>query len=166
MFFIDKWVTICIIKFEDRPFHFVMAMAQIKGGSKWHFWKRFLNSDFRNGISNYQLVTLQTTEIQQFKFECFSMKTLEFRQDDVIIYDVSEDFRILLGIWNRLVKGYLCAKFSCYRTIVICNTCIFHICSFYFSYSRQGFQQMTSLSMTLTLWVLFCLSLLVYQVLL
>ena len=80
-------------------------------GFKVTFWKSFLNSDFRNGISNYQLVTLQTTEIQQFKFECFSMKTLKFRQDDVIIYDVSEDFRILLGIWNRLVKGYLCAKF-------------------------------------------------------
>ena len=112
MFFIDKRVTICTIKFEDRLFHFVMAMAQIKGGSKWHFWKSFLNFDFRDGIINYQLVTLQTTEIQQFKFECFSMKTLKFRQGDVIIYDVSEDFRILLGIWNSLVKGLpLCQIF-------------------------------------------------------
>ena len=28
-FFIDKWVTICTIKLEDRPFHVAMVMTQI-----------------------------------------------------------------------------------------------------------------------------------------
>ena len=33
-FFIDKWVIIFTIKLEDRPFHVVMVMAQIKGAQK------------------------------------------------------------------------------------------------------------------------------------
>ena len=50
----DKWATICTIKFEDRPFHVAMAMAQIKGVKKTTFLEKefFLDSDFRNGISN------------------------------------------------------------------------------------------------------------------
>ena len=30
----DKWVTICTIKLEDRPFHVAMATAQIKEAQK------------------------------------------------------------------------------------------------------------------------------------
>ena len=71
--------------------------------SKKHF---FFNSDCRNGSSNYQLVTPpnfakfhpQTTEIQPFKVECFSTKTLKFQHDDVIISDVSRDFEIFFGM--------------------------------------------------------------------
>ena len=33
-FLIDKCVIICTIKLEDRPFHIVMVMAQIKGVQK------------------------------------------------------------------------------------------------------------------------------------
>ena len=59
-FDIDKWVAICAIKLEDRSFHFAMATAQIKGVKNGILVKHFLNSDLRNGISNYQLITLPT----------------------------------------------------------------------------------------------------------
>ena len=42
-FFIDKWVTICSIKIEDRPFHVAIVMAQIKGAQIWHFQKNFFS---------------------------------------------------------------------------------------------------------------------------
>ena len=59
--------------------------------------KIFVTSDCRNASNNYQLVTLpnfakfhpQTTDIQPFKVKCFSMKTLKFQHDYVIICDVS-----------------------------------------------------------------------------
>ena len=65
------------------------------------FLKQFLNSGFRNGISNYQLVTLpnfakfhsQTTEIQSCKVGRFLIKMLKFYHDDVI-----GDFEILFGM--------------------------------------------------------------------
>ena len=68
------------------------------------FQNNFVNFDFRNRNSKYELVTPpifvifhpQTTEIQPFKVEYFSTKTLKFRQHDVIIYDVSADFGIFL----------------------------------------------------------------------
>ena len=73
--------------------------------------KHFFHSDCRNESSNYQLVTLpnfekfhpQTTEIQPFKVECFSTKTVKFQHDDVIISGVSGDFGIFFGILKRLV---------------------------------------------------------------
>ena len=110
--------------------------------------KRFFNSDYGNESKNYQLVTLpnsakfhpQTTEIQLFKFECFSTKMLKFQHDGVIISDVSEDLEIFFGMWNRLVISYLCAKFCCDTTIIACNTCIFHVYCLYFSTNRQRFQ--------------------------
>ena len=40
-FFIDKWVTICTIKLEDRPFHVAMVMAQIKEAKNDIFKKLF-----------------------------------------------------------------------------------------------------------------------------
>ena len=42
-FFIKKWVTICTIKLEGRPFHAVMATAQIKGAQKLNFGKNFFS---------------------------------------------------------------------------------------------------------------------------
>ena len=39
--FIDKWVTICTIKLEDRPFHVAMVIAQIKGVQNDIFKKSF-----------------------------------------------------------------------------------------------------------------------------
>ena len=38
----------------------------------------------------------QTTEIQPFKVECFLTQMHKFQQYDVIIYDVSVDFGILI----------------------------------------------------------------------
>ena len=112
-----------------------MVMAQVKGVQNDIFKKLFFNSDYRNESSNYQLVTLpnfakfhpQTTEIQPFKVECFSTKTLKFQHDDVIISDVSEDFGIFYGIRNRLAMSYLCAEFCCDMTLIECNTFIFHV---------------------------------------
>ena len=145
-FFIDKWVTICTIKLEDRPFHVAMVMAQIKGLTMTFSKKTFLHSDCRNGSSNYLLVTLpsfakfhpQTTEIQPFKVECFSMKMLKFQHNDVIISDVSG---ISFDMWNRLVMSYYCAKFCCDMTLIAYNTCIFHAYFLYFSTNRQRFQR-------------------------
>ena len=78
------------------------------------------------------------------------MKTLKFRPDDVIIYDVSGDFEILFSMWDRLVMSYVytCAKFHCHPTIITCNTFIFHVCFLYFSQNDIGFRKMTSLYVT------------------
>ena len=78
--------------------------------------KTFFNSDYRNESSNYQLATLpnfakfhsQTTEMQPFKAECFSTKTLKFQHNDMIISDVSEDFGIFFGMWNFLAQSSKC----------------------------------------------------------
>ena len=118
--------------------------------------KTFFSILTANGSSNYELVTLpnfakfhlQTTEIQPFKFECFSTKTLKFQHDDVIIFDVSGDFGIFFGMWNRLVMSYLCAKFCCDTTLIACNTFIFHVYFCIFPQINRGFSVMTSLSMT------------------
>ena len=111
--------------------------------------KLFFNSDYRNKSSNYQLVPLphfakfhpQTTEIQPFKVECFSTKMLKFQHYDVIISDVSEDFGIFFGMWNRLPMSYLCAKFCCDATLIACITCIFHI---YFLYFLNKFTEVSA----------------------
>ena len=66
---------------------------------------------------------LQTTEIQPFIADCFSTKTLKFQQYDVIIYDASENFGILSGIWNTLVMRLSCAKF--HHDVTINNGIIF-----------------------------------------
>ena len=125
-------------------------MAQIKGVENDIFRKTFFfNSDFRNGSSNYKLVTLpnfakfhsQTTEIQPFKVECFSTKMLKFEHDDVIVFDVSGDFGIFFGMWNRLVMSYLCTKICCDTTLITCNTCIFNAYFLYCSSDRQRFQR-------------------------
>ena len=116
----------------------------------------FCKSDCRHRSSNYQLVTLpnfakfhpQTTEIQPFKVECFLMKTLKFQHDDVIISDISGDFGIFLGMWNRLVMSYLYAKSCCDTTLIACNTCIFHVYFCILPQIDRGFIVMTSLSMT------------------
>ena len=49
---------------------------------------------------------------------CFSTKMLKFQHYEVIIYDVSGDFGILFGLWNRLIMNYLCAKFHCDTSII------------------------------------------------
>ena len=89
----------------------------------------------------------QTIEIKPFKVECFSTKTFKFRQYDVIIYDVSADFRILFRMWNSLVMSYPCAKF--HRDMVIDNgiNCIFHVYTYFWTNDRD-LSIMTSLSMT------------------
>ena len=54
----------------------------------------FVNFDFRNGVIRYYLVTLpifvkfhpQTTEIQPFKVEHSSTKTVKFHHYDLIIH--------------------------------------------------------------------------------
>ena len=137
-----------------------MVMAQIKWLKNDISRTCFFITDFRNGSSNYQLVTLlnfakfysQTTEIQPLKVECFSTKTLNFQHNDVIIFDVSSDFRIFFGMWERIVMSYHCAKCCHDTTLITCNTCIFHVYFLYFSTNRlfftKGFIVMTSLSMT------------------
>ena len=147
-----------------------MVMAQIKGVQNHIFTKTcFFNSDNRNQSSNYQLVTLpnfekfhpQTTEIQHFKVECFSTKMLKFQHDDVIISDVSEDFGIFFGMWNRLAMNYLCVKLCCDTTLIACNTCIFHVYFLYFSANRHRFQHndiiIYDVTFTISLCVLFLL---------
>ena len=99
---------------------------------KKHF---FFNSDFRNGSSYYQLVTLpnvakfhpQTNEIQSFKAEFFSTKMLEFQHNDVIIFDISGDFGIFFGMWNNLVMSYPCAKFCYLLHVIHAFSCIFFV---------------------------------------
>ena len=118
--------------------------------------KHFLNSDYRNGSSNYQLVTLpnfakfhpQTAEIQPFKVECFSAKMLKCQHDDVIISDISGDFGIVFGMWNRLLMSYLCAKLCCDTTLIACNTCNFMYIFGILPQIDRGFRIMTSLSLT------------------
>ena len=60
-----------------------------------------------------------------FRVECFSMKMLNFQKYDVIIYDLSADFRILFGMWNSFVMSYPCAKFKHDMTINNGINCIF-----------------------------------------
>ena len=150
-------VTICTIKLEARPFYVAMVMAQIKGVQKLQFKKKlFFNSDYRNEISNYKLVTLpnfakfhpQTTEAQPFKFECFLMQTFKFQHNDVIISEVSEDFGLFFGMWTRLAMSYLRARFCCDSTLIACNKCIFHVYFCIFPQIDRFFSIMTSLSMT------------------
>ena len=50
---IDKWITIYIIKLEDRPFLLAMATAQIKGVKDDIFEKIFSQFWLQNGISIY-----------------------------------------------------------------------------------------------------------------
>ena len=68
----------------------------------------------------------QATEIQSFKVECFSTKTLKFQRCDTIIYDVSVDFAIFCMLIS-LVISYACVKFL--DDMIINNgiTCIFHV---------------------------------------
>ena len=77
------------------------------------------------------------------------MKTLKFQHDDVIICDVSGDFRILCGMWNKLVMSFLFRKISLSydRYLHVIHAFFMYVfCNF--STSGQGFSIMTSLSMT------------------
>ena len=87
--------------------------------------------------------------IQPFKVECFSTKMLKFQRYDVIIYDVSADFRILFGMWNSFVMSYPCAKFQHEMTINNRINCIFSVfCFVYFWTNDRSLSIMSSLSMT------------------
>ena len=50
-FFIDKWVIICTIKLEHRPFHVAIVMAQIKG-FKMTFLKKHYFSILTSEMEN------------------------------------------------------------------------------------------------------------------
>ena len=65
---------------------------------------------------------------------------MKFQHDGMIIFDISGDFGIFFGTWNRLVMSYLCAKFCCDSILITCNTCIFMYIFLYFSTNRQRFQ--------------------------
>ena len=84
----------------------------------------------------------QTTEIQPFKVDCFFMKMLKSQQYDVIIYDISADFGILLDTWNSLVRSYPCAQFHHDMPI---NNGINCICFVYLWITDRGLRIMTSL---------------------
>ena len=111
-----KWVTIFTIKLQDRPFHVAMVMAQIKGVQKWHFQENlFFNSDYRNGSSTYQSVTLpncakfypQTTEIQPFKVERSDFNTMtSFSLTSVEILELSLACGIGLS-WATFVPNFV-----------------------------------------------------------
>ena len=109
--------------------------------------EQFFNSDLKNRKNNYQIVTLanfakfhsQTTKIQPFKVECFSTKTLKFRDDDVIISDISGDFEMQFAMSNRLGMSYLCTKFCFDTTLAACKKSIFHVYFLYFSTNQQRF---------------------------
>ena len=51
--FIDKWVTICIVKFENRLSMLPWQQLKLRSSKMTFFKVFFLDSDFRNGISNY-----------------------------------------------------------------------------------------------------------------
>ena len=74
------------------------------------------------------------------------MKTLKFQHDGVIIFDVSGDFGIFFGMWNKLVMSYLCAKFCFDTTLIACDTCIFMYIFCIFLQIDRGFSVITSLS--------------------
>ena len=80
-------------------------------------------------LQNFAKFYVQTAEIQPFKVECFSKKMLKVQH-----VDVSRDFRILFGMWNRLVMGYFYTKFCCDTTVITCDACIFHVCLVVFFY--------------------------------
>ena len=72
--------------------------------------KYFVNFDFRNGtLPTFVKFHPQTTEIQPFKVEHSSIKTVKFHHYDFITYDASAHF-----IWymkNSLIMSYPCEKF-------------------------------------------------------
>ena len=83
-----------------------MAIAKIKG-VKNEFFKKIIVFNFRNGINRYYDISHPTNFLPCFirklpRDDLLKLtKMLEFKQDDVIIYNVNEDFRILLCMWNR-----------------------------------------------------------------
>ena len=72
-------------------------------------------------------------------------ETLKFQKYDIIIYDISADFKILFGMWSSLVMSYHCAKFYHVMTITNGINCI---CFVYFWTTDRGLSIMTSLSIT------------------
>ena len=74
-----------------------------------------------------------------------SDEMLEFQHDDVIVYDISGDFKILFGICNRLLMSYPCTKLHHDTTINNGDTmgvlCIFQ-------QNNRGLDIMISLSLT------------------
>ena len=58
-FCINKWVTLCTIKLEDRPFHVAIAMALIKG-SKMTFLNKIVFSILTS--------EMESTDINPTKF--------------------------------------------------------------------------------------------------
>ena len=101
-----------------------MATVQRKRAKNDRFQKiYFVNFDFRNGIIRYYLVTLpifvtfhpQTTEIQPFKVEHSSTKTVKFHHYDLNTCDVKVDF--MCHVKNSLVMNYPCKKFHHYMNI-------------------------------------------------
>ena len=87
----------------------------------------------------------ESTDMQPFKVECFSMKMLKFQQYEVIIYDVSAEFEISFDMWNSLVMNYPCAKFHYDMTINNGINYIFHV---YFWTNGRCLSIMTSISIT------------------
>ena len=73
---------------------------------------------------------------------------LKFQQYNVIIYDISADFRILFGMWNSYVMSYPCAKFQHDMTTGNGINCIFTVfCFVYFWTNDISLSIMTPLSM-------------------
>ena len=87
----------------------------------------------------------RTLTIQPFAVECFSTKILKLKQYDLIIYDVSADFRILSGMWNIFVTSYPCSKFQHDMTLIT-EFILFLFCVFLTN--GRSLSVMTSLSMT------------------
>ena len=70
---------------------------------------------------------------------------LKFQKYDVIIYDVSADFRILFSIWNSFVMSYPCAKFKHDMTINNGINCTFLVSFCVFLNNNRSLSIMMSL---------------------
>ena len=75
------------------------------------------------------------------QYEFFFIKTFHFQDNDVITYDISGVFRILFGLWNRLVMRYLCGKFHCHAIIIN-----MYVIIAFFMYVFVFFQKSTAVS--------------------
>ena len=94
------------------------------------FSKKNIVFNFRNGINRYYNISHPINFLPCFILKLLRddllklTKMLEFQLDDVIIYNVNEDFRILLSMWNRPL---MCKISQCHDRSLITES-IYFLC--------------------------------------
>ena len=109
-----------------------LKLRRVKNDFFEKFFLLILTSQMKSTGINwlpYQFSCVPSTNCRGTVFQSWvlSTKTLKFHEYDVIIYDVSIDFVILLGKRNDLVISYPCAKFQKDMTIKNGISCIYHV---------------------------------------